>query len=118
MTMGETWEEQTKRVRARAFEPLPANAVRGLGQADPPGKVRVLAREWRLRRAVELLIEAGEVGIGQAMLADLVANPVDSPLWQDLEAVGATSSLEERQDKRGTPRTQRVWRLIDPVNPN
>jgi hypothetical protein len=45
------------------------------------------------------------------MLADLVDNPVDSPLWGDLAAIGASSDLERRADKRGTIRDQRVWRL-------
>jgi hypothetical protein len=45
------------------------------------------------------------------MLADIVENPKDSPLWDDLEAVGASSDLGVREDKRGTQRRQRVWRM-------
>jgi hypothetical protein len=32
-------------------------------------------------------------------------------LWADLTAVGATSSLEQRPDKQGATRGQRIWRL-------
>jgi hypothetical protein len=49
------------------------------------------------------------------VLADLVRNPSDSPLWQDLDAIGATSSLKPRQDKRGREVKQRIWRLPEAV---
>jgi hypothetical protein len=105
------FERESREARSRAFESLPANAVCGWGGPPRAGIVQVRAREWRLRRAVELLREASDVGISQAMLADLVRNPSDSPLWTDLSAIGATSSLEKRADKRGVEREQRVWRL-------
>ena len=106
-----TSQAETAQVRSRAFSPLPDNTLPGAGGRQEPGTVRIKAREWRLRRAVELIHEAGEVGIGQSMLADLVRNPDHSPLLDDLKAVGATSSLEKCADRRGVVRGQRVWRL-------
>ncbi len=95
------WQEQTRQARSRAFEPLPENAVCGVGGRPrwlrSEDVVQVPAREWRLRRAVELLLEAGDVGVAQAMLADVVRNPVDSPLWDDLGAIGATSARADLQ---------------------
>jgi hypothetical protein len=111
MRLESKWKRDAREARSHAFEPLPPNAVCGAGGLLRPDTVAVRAREWRLRRAVELLREAGDVGIAQAMLADVVGNPTDSPLVADLEAIGATSLLEQRADKNGRQREQRIWHL-------
>lgn len=111
-----TWERETRKVLSRAFVPLPEDAECGrrLGPGGVP--TGVPAREWRLRRAVELLTVAADQGIAEAMLAELVRNPAaDSTLWYDLAAVGIYPWHERRADKRGVERDQRVWRIDSDV---
>ncbi len=102
---------EQREIVLRAFEPLPEGAVCGLGPARS-GLVPVRAREYRLRRAVELLRVAGANGITQAMLRDIVGDPSQSPLLDDLKAAGATASSEERGlNWAGRPQMHVVWQI-------